>query len=66
VVSTHGRRTHRLTAALQAVGLALGGHPGARLAAKLAARTSRTTLLRVVRALPDPAPTPPRALGVDE
>lgn len=38
---------------------------GSRLAAALHIRVSRTTLLRAVMALPDPAWTVPRVLGVD-
>jgi len=66
VVAAHARHTHRLAGTLQSIGLALGGRPGARLAAKLHTPTSRGTLLRLVRALPDPPSTTPRVLGVDE
>jgi hypothetical protein len=62
----HGRRSPVLTRLLQAVGLALGGRPGARLAERLAASVSRMTLLRLVRALPDPDLATPRVLGVDD
>jgi transposase len=60
------RRSAPLLALLAALGLALGGRPGARLARRLAMPASRTTLLRLVRALPDPAAATPRVLGVDE
>jgi len=66
VVAAHARHTHRLAGTLQSIGLTLGGRPGARLAAKLHTPTSRGTLLRLVRALPDPPSTTPRVLGVDE
>jgi len=50
-----------------AVALALGGRAGARLAGRLAAGVSRMTLIRLIRALPDPAvAASPRVLGVDE
>ncbi len=63
----YGRRSTGLTGRLQAVALALGGRAGARLSAALAAQVSRMTLIRLIRALPDPAPaTAPRVLGVDE
>ena len=52
---------------LQAVALALGGQAGARLTGRLAAEVSRMTLIRLIRAMPDPAAsTSPRVLGVDE
>ncbi len=66
MAAAYGRRTHRLLEALQALGLALGGRPAARLAAKLHTPTSRMTFLRLVRALPDPAARTPRVLGVDD
>jgi transposase len=63
----YGRRSASLTGALQAIALALGGRAGARLSARLAAGVSRTTLIRLIRALPDPAVArAPRVLGVDE
>ena len=63
----YGRRSASLTGALQAIALALGGRAGARLPARLAAGVSRTTLIRLLRALPDPAVArAPRVLGVDE
>lgn len=52
--------------ALQAVALALGGRPGARLTGRLAAGVSRMTLLRLIRALPEPEISVPRVLGVDD
>ncbi len=55
-----------LKALLADVGLALGGRAGERMTRRLDARRSRTTLLRLVRALPEPAPRPLRAVGVDE
>jgi transposase len=67
LTSPHARRTAGLTGVLQAVALALGGRAGARLSGRLAATVSRMTLLRLIRALPDPAVvTAPRVLGVDE
>jgi transposase len=67
LTSRHARRTPALTGVLQAVALALGGRAGARLSGRLAAGVSRMTLIRLIRALPDPAVSQaPRVLGVDE
>jgi transposase len=67
LTSKNARRTPVVTAVLEAVALALGGRAGARLAEQLAATVSRMTLIRLVRALPDPAvSSAPRVLGVDE
>jgi transposase len=67
LTSRHARRTPAVTAVLQAVALALGGRAGARLAGRLAAGVSRMTLIRLVRAMPDPTVSAsPRVLGVDE
>jgi hypothetical protein len=55
LASRHARRTPAATAVLQAVALALGGRAGAWLSERLAPAVSRTTLIRLVRAMPDPA-----------
>lgn len=61
------RRTLPLLGVLSQVGLALAGRAGARLAAVLGIRVDRTTLLRLVRALPEPeVTTAPEVLGVDD
>ncbi|MEU5324611.1 ISL3 family transposase [Streptomyces sp. NPDC021056] len=62
----HGRVTERLRQTMCAIGLALAGRAGARLAQVMGIATSRTTLLRRVMDLPDPAATQPRAVGVDD
>jgi len=54
LTTRYGRRTCGLQAVLQAVGLALGGRAGARLTGRLACTASRSTLLRLIRAAPDP------------
>jgi transposase len=66
LVAAYGRHTHRLAAALRAIGLALGGNAGARLAARLQLSTSPSTLLRLVRGMPSPPMPALRAVGVDE
>src|SRR5262245_12261534 len=66
LVAAYGRHTHRLATALRAIGLALGGNGGARLAARLRLSISPSMLLRLVRGAPTP-PTPAlQAVGVDE
>ncbi|WP_329571856.1 transposase family protein [Kitasatospora sp. NBC_01266] len=62
----YARFTTRLNHALERVGLALAGRAGARLAAQLGFGAGRMTLLRRVMALPDPAFSTPRVLGVDD
>ncbi len=62
----HGRVTERLRQAMSAIGLALAGRAGARLAQVMGIATSRTTLLRRAMDLPDPIATQPRADGVDD
>nr|WP_218002637.1 transposase [Nocardia brevicatena] len=59
-------RTTILQRLLCAVALALGGRPGARMSRQLTSTVSRMTLLRQIRALPDPEPVTPRVLGVDD
>ncbi|HEX6518539.1 MAG TPA: ISL3 family transposase [Streptosporangiaceae bacterium] len=67
LTSPNARRSPGADRMLTAVALALGGRAGARLSGRLAVCVSRMTLLRLIRALPDPAPgRAPRVLGVDE
>jgi transposase len=61
------RVTRLLHETLRVIAAALAGRPGARLAARTAIARSRSTLLRVLRAIPLPTLTAgPRVLGVDE
>jgi zinc-finger of transposase IS204/IS1001/IS1096/IS1165 len=62
----HARRTPMLRALLERLGLALAGRAGGRLAALLGLRVSRSTLIRLVQALPDPPVGQIRVLGVDD
>jgi len=62
----HARRSPGLQAALVVVGLALAGRPGSRLATSLGMGVSRSTLLRMIRGLPDPPVGQVTVLGVDE
>ncbi|MFI5682175.1 ISL3 family transposase [Streptomyces cellulosae] len=63
---SNGQRTERLRSILAALGLALAGRAGARLAAVLGVSVSRSTVLRLVNALPEPEVPAPRVVGVDE
>ncbi|WP_393059456.1 hypothetical protein [Streptomyces sp. LN549] len=51
---------------LASVGLALAGRAGARIAGVLGVSVSRSTVLRLVDALPEPEVAAPRVVGVDE
>ncbi|WP_309236585.1 ISL3 family transposase [Streptomyces sp. CAI 127] len=62
----HAQRTDRLRSALAEVGLALAGRAGARLADVFGISVSRSTVLRLVDAMPDPQPPSPRVVGIDE
>jgi transposase len=66
LTTRYGRRTCSLQTVLQAVALALGGRAGARLSDQLACSASRSTLLRLIRAAPDPENATPLVLGVDD
>jgi transposase len=60
------RRTAGLRELLETAALALAGRAGARLAAATGAPVSRHTLIRLVRALPDPDPGQVTVLGADD
>src|SRR5207302_9635835 len=62
----YAHRTDRLRSILETIGFSLGGRPGSRQCKRLAMPTSRTTLLRLVRAVPEAPIESPRVLGVDE
>ncbi|WTZ26651.1 ISL3 family transposase [Microbispora sp. NBC_01389] len=62
----YARRSPLLTGMLDAIALALAGRAGARLADLLGLRTSRSTLLRRIRAMPDPEIGVVTVLGVDD
>ena len=66
LTSRRARRTPPLTRMLTGIALALAGRAGARLAAILGMPAGRRSLLRLVMALPDPAPQAVRVLGVDD
>jgi transposase len=60
------RRTAGLRGLLEKTALALAGRAGSRLAAVLGVLVSRHTLIRLVRALPDPEAGPVAVPGVDD
>lgn len=66
VAPRHQRRTPLLRSLLETVALALAGRAGARLACALGIAVSRTTLIRLIRALPDPVIGQITVLGVDD
>ena len=68
LLAKHAQSTARLQATHRHLGLALGGEPGSRLAAKLGMPTSADTLLRRVKrpVLDSVTPSPPRVVGVDD
>ena len=62
----YGSKTALLAGMLQAIAVALAGRAGCRLARALQAIASRSTLLRLVITVPDPAAPAVRGLGVDD
>ncbi|MFC7646758.1 transposase family protein [Streptosporangium lutulentum] len=62
----HARRTGALRALLTSIAIALAGRAGARLAAVAGVPVGRSTLLRMLRALPDPEVGEVTVLGVDD
>jgi transposase/DNA-binding CsgD family transcriptional regulator len=66
VTRRHQRRTPLLGSLLEAIALALAGRAGARLASALGAGVSRSTLIRLIRALPGLVAGQVAVLGVDD
>jgi transposase len=66
LTTRYARRSPLLRQMLETIGLALAGRAGARLAQALGLPVSRSTLLRLLRALPDPQVERVAVLGVDE
>ncbi len=62
----YARKTVLLAGMLRAIAVALAGRAGCRLAMALHSAASRSTLLRLVMAISDPAALAPRVLGVDD
>jgi transposase len=66
LTARYARCTVLLRGMLEAIGLALAGRAGARLATALGLPATRSTLLRMIRALPDPEIGTVTVLGVDD
>src|SRR5262249_31773741 len=66
LTAPRARRSNGLRATLEAVGLALAGRAAVRLTARLGLSAGRSTILRMLRSLPDPQATVVRVLGVDD
>jgi transposase len=66
LLAKHAQTTTRLHATHRDLGLALGGEPSARLAAKLGMPTSPDTLLRRAKQPRPDSAAPPRVIGVDD
>ncbi|MFE9976461.1 ISL3 family transposase [Streptomyces hirsutus] len=66
LTTPHSRYTPLLHGLLTQLGLALAGRAGARLAAAIGLCVGRDTLLRLVRALPEPEIGEVEVLGVDD
>ena len=66
VVAAHARRTHRLDRLVHGIGIALGGRPGERLAARLSMPVSADTLLRTMRRQAPSTVTSARIVGIDD
>nr|WP_246281871.1 ISL3 family transposase [Fodinicola acaciae] len=66
VTTPYARRTPLQRRMLEMIALTLGGRPGHRLTRRLAVEASRSTLLRLVRALPVPEPGSVSVVGVDD
>ncbi len=63
LASRYAHRTHRLRSILETIGFSIGGRPGSHHSKRLAMPTSRTTLLRLVRAVPEAPLESPGVLG---
>jgi transposase len=66
LTTPHSRYTPLLRGVLTQAGLALAGRAGARLAAAVGVTVGKDTLLRLVRALPEPDVGDVEVLGVDD
>jgi transposase len=66
LVAPYARKSQGLRQALEYVAFVAGGEAGARLARHLGMHTSPDTLLRLIRAAPQPDPGQPTVIGIDD
>jgi transposase len=66
LTSKWARRSPLMRRTLEMIALALAGRAGARLAVLMGLAASRSSMLRLIRALPDPDDGEVRVLGVDD
>ncbi|WP_285705222.1 ISL3 family transposase [Microtetraspora sp. NBRC 16547] len=66
LTAAYARRTPALSRLLASIALALAGRAGTRLSGKLGIHVSRSLLIRLIRALPDPEIGQVTVLGVDD
>jgi hypothetical protein len=66
LASRYQRRTTLLTGVLEAIAVMLAGRPGARPAQRLRVAVSRSSLLRLLRAVPAPDVGALTAIGIDD
>ena len=66
LTKAYARSTPLLRGNLEKIGLALAGRAGSRLASELGINVGRSTLLRMVRAIPDPPIRAVPVLGIDD
>lgn len=66
LVAPHARRTVRQGEIVRMVGLAVGARAGSRLAKRLQLTVSPSTMLRLLRQIPQQVYPTPRVLGVDD
>jgi transposase len=66
LTTRYGRRTVLLAEMVTAIGVALAGRAGSRLATRLGLTIGRNALLRLIRRLPDPEVGAVPRLGVDD
>lgn len=66
LTSRYQRRTGLLTEVLQTIAVMLAGRPGARLSERLRVAASRSSLLRLLRTVPEPPIGQLTAIGIDD
>jgi transposase len=66
VVAPYARRTLRLTDLFTIIAFALGGEAGKRVLVGMGLMSSPDALLQLIRRQPDPKPSTPRVLGLDD